>query len=107
MMAFMLLAMGTAAVAAGMGHTCLMLAACAFQHHDAAVLIPAAPEGLESLIMAWQELMAVPFFQIAAVAIDQISEEDHQRSSQRRAKPATRSSMRSVACCRFTSVRWA
>jgi hypothetical protein len=107
LLAFVVLAVGAAAVTTGMGENCLMVAAVAFQHHDAAVLIAAAAHGLQISMMAWQKLLAVVLFQIAAIAIDQISKEDHQMSSQRRAKPATRSSMRSMACCRFTTVRWA
>jgi len=73
LLAFMLLAVGTAAMDAGMGNSALMLAAIALQNHHAAVLISATPHGLQSSIMARKQLMLVVFFQIAAVAIDQFS----------------------------------
>ena len=104
--AFVVLAVGAAAVAAGMGQGHLIVTAIAFQHNHAAVFIAATTHGLQCPVMAWQKLLAVTLFKIAAVAIDQISKEDHQMSSQRMAKPATRSLMRSLACWRFTSVRW-
>jgi hypothetical protein len=52
--------------------------------------------------MAWQKLLPVALFKITAIAIDQISKEDHQISSQRSAKPDTRSSIQSLACWRLT-----
>ena len=72
LLTFMVLAVGTTAVPAGMGEMNLMLATMALQHHDAAMLIAAASEGLESLIMTWQEIMAVSLLQIAGIACDQI-----------------------------------
>jgi hypothetical protein len=53
LLAFMLLAMGTTAVAAGMGQAHLMVAAIAFQHHHAAVLIAATAHSLQGPMMAW------------------------------------------------------
>jgi hypothetical protein len=97
-LAFVMLAVGTAAVPTGMGETNLMLATMAFQHHDAAVLIAATSEGLEGLIMTRQKIMAVSLLQIAGIACDQIGKQDHQMSSHRSASPDTRSSMRSLAC---------
>ncbi len=83
------------------------MAITAFQHHHSAVLVTAAAEGMERLIMARQKLTPVFVDQIRQVAIDELGEGGHQRSSQRRGKPAISSSMRSFACCRFTSLRWA
>jgi hypothetical protein len=71
------------------------------------VFIAATAHGLQYSMMVWQMLLPVTLFKIAAIAIDQISNENHQISSQRSAKPDTRSSMRSLACWRLTSVRWA
>jgi hypothetical protein len=68
----MLLAMGTAAMAAGMGHCALMVATLAMKNHHAAVLIAAPPHRLQGTVMAGQQFVAVVMFQIAAVAIDQI-----------------------------------
>jgi hypothetical protein len=46
LLAFVMLAVGAAAVAAGMGQAYLIVAAIAFQHHHAAVLIAATTHGL-------------------------------------------------------------
>jgi hypothetical protein len=46
LLAFVVLAVGAAAVAAGMGQTYLIVAAIAFKHHHAAVLIAATTHGL-------------------------------------------------------------
>jgi hypothetical protein len=53
LLAFVVLAVGAAAVAAGMGQAHLMVAAIAFHHHHAAVLISATTHSLQCPMMAW------------------------------------------------------
>ena len=64
------------------------MAITALKHHHSVVLIPAAAEGMERLIMTRQKLIPVFVDQIRQIAIDEFGEGGHQISSQRRGKPA-------------------
>jgi hypothetical protein len=70
---FVVLATGAAAMVAGMEEKGLVVAITAFQHHYSALLIPAAAEGMERLIMSRQKSTPVFVEQIRQVAIDDLS----------------------------------
>jgi hypothetical protein len=49
----MLLAMGTTAMAAGVGHSKVMVTAMTFHHHHLSVLIAATTHCPQGLVVAW------------------------------------------------------
>jgi hypothetical protein len=62
LLAFMVLAVGAAAMAAGMGNFEVGLAIRAFQHHQITTLPPAANHGPQGLAMAGQQFWTMQEF---------------------------------------------
>jgi hypothetical protein len=92
-----MLAVGATAMTTGMGNLDAVAAACAVQDHQVTSLAAAAPHGLQCLVVAWQQLVAMQALQFALVVFDHLGEEHHQPpSSQRSWKPSSSISMRSL-----------
>ena len=95
LLTLMLLAMGATTMAAGVGHSKVMVTVMTFHHHHLAVLMAATAHCLQGLMVAWKQLITVGTQQITAIAMNQISEEDHCSSSQRSVSWLTSSLIRS------------
>jgi len=96
-LAVRVLAVGAAAVAAGVGNLEAVVAVAAAEHHQVAALAAAAAHRLQGLAMAGQQLGAMQPLQFALVAVDHLGEEHHHTPScQRSWKPSSSISMRSL-----------
>ena len=71
-LAVVMLAVGAAAMTAGMGNLETVVAACAVQQHQVTALAAAAPHRLEGLVVAGQQLMTMQTLQRALVAFDHL-----------------------------------
>lgn len=103
-----MLAVGAAAVAAGVGNLEAVVAVAAAEHQQVAALAAAAAHRLQGLAVAGQQLGAMQTLQFALVAFDHLGEQHHHTpSSQRSWKPSRSLSMRSLLLWRTTWVMWA
>ena len=73
----MMLAMGTAAVAAGMGDFHRGATRFAFEKHLLAGLASAATHGPQCLTMAGQQLLAMKPLQLWLIAFNELRQSDH------------------------------
>jgi hypothetical protein len=70
LLAFVMLAMGTTAVSAGMGYLDGCFARLTFEQHLITPLTAASPHGCQGLLMAWQQLVTMEPLEFALIALD-------------------------------------